>query len=297
MYLSFSGFNKYESCPSAYWHQYVGKTVLPTPDNRVNSLYGSTVGALFELFYTDQMWKSKTAGITLRDKAPAVLDRIIRKECSRNGRVSFDDPESNYASYEVLLEDIITTIPRGIRIIKHHRLLGWDVAAEVVLDHQIGNHLVGGRADFVIHLEKGLSIIDGKGSKHRERYVKNTQLLWYAMLLREIRGHLPDLLGFLYWRCDPETALDWLDFSTSQVDSLRDSVLDTATRIEADKKVLDIIDNQEERNQQRDVLFYPSTGSGCKLCAYSSVCSSGNNYLKAVENLPTFAVAEREFGL
>ena len=286
MYLSCSGFRCYEHCPFQYWHRYINKTVLAVPDNRLNTIFGSTVGVLFERFYVERMWqRPKTVAQELRDLVEVTVERVIAKECRKGGRVDFTEPGSMYSSREDLVRDVQEVVGRGLLSIKHHRLLGSSVGAEVVLDHRKGGHLLGGRADFIMDLKQGGStlsaIIDGKGTKYRERYTKDLQLLWYAMLYREAHGRCPGRLGYLYWRCAPDKALDWIPFTESQVDNLLEAVLSKAGRIEADKCSLDSLPGQHERTAARHQLFFPTPGAECTFCAYRSVCEVGTKYVAA----------------
>ncbi len=295
MYLSYSGFDTHEKCPSMYCHRYVDKTRLPVPENKVRSLYGSTVGVLFELFYSRRLWSSpKTVIHRLIEMAPSILDEVISKEEDKGGRVDFS--EGDYKSKEALLEDVLAAIPRGIHTIRHHRLLSDDAAAEVPLNRRVGRHMLGGRADFIMSLavpEKTKVIIDGKGSRYRDKYCQELQLMWYSMLYREGQGHLPDKVGFLYWRCEAETALDWVTFTDSQVDNLRDSVLQATDQLERKVHTLAVVSDPREKVKERDRLFFPTPGNKCTLCSYRSVCDVGQRYLKAAtEAVPVFMEEE-----
>lgn len=279
MYISFSGFSTHEGCGLEYWHGYVNKTKPLDPDNKANSLYGSVVGALFQEFYDQKLWSNpKTVKSVLVERAASVLDRIIYKETKKGNVVDFSKKPSTYQSKEDLLEAIVEAIPTGLRIIKTHRLLSHDVGTEVVLDQTLRGHKVAGRADFVLTLEQNkTTILDGKGSLYRDRYSKPLQLYWYAMLFREIRGVLPDQIGFLYWRFEPDKALDWIELSESRVDTLRQDVLDTADRIDLNQRRLDVLSG-DEKISLRDELFFATPGKNCKFCRYLSICDTGTNY-------------------
>ena len=194
MYLSYSGHKTYKECPRQYWHKYIDKTTLPVPDNRVNTLYGSVVGILFELFYAEKIWTRSGVISILESKVDAVLGDTIAK-CLRDGAIDWSDPKANYKSLDALRKDVLSSIPRGVEIIRHHRLLGLDAAAEVKLDRTIEGHVIGGRADFIMRRVRphdDLVILDGKGSRHRDKYVDPQQLWWYAMLYRDQHGIMPD---------------------------------------------------------------------------------------------------------
>lgn len=279
MYLSYSGYKAYTSCPRMYWNQYINKTRLDEPDNRVNSLFGTIVGSLFEAFYRDRIWRLSGTAQKLLDQVPTHYQRAIQKE-SRDGAIRWkaEDKKANYASPEALLQDVQEAVPRGLAIIRHHRLLGpTQSEAEVRLDHRVGTYTIGGRADFLIRRiapYHDLVLLDGKGSKWRDKYVDPRQLRWYAMLHRLKYGFAPDKLGFVFWRFEPEQALDWLPFTEAELTELQQGVLETMQRIEQDagQALLD--------------LFPVSPGDRCKLCAYLPVCAEGQHFSSVQVPIP-----------
>ena len=277
MYLSYSGHKSYKDCARQYWHRYVGKTKLETLDNKVNSLYGSTVGTLFEYFYNDRIWLRSGVQEILEGMVDRTLDDIITRE-QRQGVIDWTDPRANYKSRDSLRREIMKAIPRGIGIIRHHRLLGQPADAEVKLDSVIKGHMIGGRADFILRRVKphgDLVILDGKGSRHREKYVDPHQLWWYAMLHREKFKTLPDRLGFVFWRQEPAESLDWVDFSHKSLDDLLSGVLEAVQHIEQGAASL---------NGGKDPALLAQTfpvrpGDKCRLCTYRPVCPEGESFI------------------
>lgn len=291
MYLSYSGYKKYEGCPRSYWHGYIDKTPLAKPENRVNSIYGSTVGLLFEAFYAAHIWTKPGVEARLVAMAEETLDQTIERE-SKSGVIDFTDKAANYKSREALLKDVLETIPRGIAIIRHHRLLGTDAAAEVKLDSDIGGHRIGGRADFVMTRIKPNNdriILDGKGSRHRDKYVDPWQLKWYAMLWRERRSSIPDALGFVFWRYEPNLAVDWVPYTEADLDELRETVVSAAGRIEDAKTQLEAL-SAAERLPVLQETFPTKPSRDCKLCSYLSLCTEGRAYQQAA--LPAAFLAD-----
>jgi len=290
MYLSYSGFKSYDSCPKAYWYRYVGKTPLSEPENKVNSIYGSTVGRLFELFYANQIWKQSNTIETLLGMVEPELDDTIQKE-RRNGVIDYTDKRSNYASRDALVADIRAAIPRGIAIIRHHRLIGADAAAEVKYDTMIEGHTIGGRADFVLRRvapHRDRVLLDGKGSRHREKYVDDRQLVWYAMLHRIRHGSPPDRLGFVFWRYEPEESLDWINFTAADLDGLLAHVLSTVRKIDGGINTL-ISGSKEVQKQVMGDVFQAQPGQGkCKLCSYLAICPEGQSFT-AKHQIPVYA--------
>lgn len=277
MYLSYSGFKKHHECNLAYYHQYIAKTRPPEPDNRVNMLYGSVVGTLFEEFYNGQMWKDPHPVDALLRIAPAVLQATVAKE-SKAGVFDYKrnyKKKGDYTSHEDILKDVEASIPRGLDIIRQHWLLGVGAAAEVKLDAGVRGHTLGGRADFIMRRVAPYSdviILDGKGSKYRDQYVDVRQLHWYAMLHREKRGFLPEQVGFVFWRFEPNEAIDWHPVPKDAVDELMNTVLETASKIEeVSKKRLPVTE------------AFPSNPSAgrCRLCSYSFTCPAGQAVLSS----------------
>lgn len=310
MYVSYSGYKLYRNCPQAYWHSYINNTVIPgDAENRVNSLYGSVVGVLFERFYNDRLWKkSGQAEKALMDLVDVELDTVIKDETTPTkfrpaGVVTWQglkgdglDPKANYTSREELVADIRDAIPRGIRSIKHDRLLGKYAEAEVKLNTTIqgGKHILGGRADMIIHRarpHRDKVIVDGKGSKWRERYVDPTQLKWYAALYAfHNDGDLPDKLAFLYWRFSPPESMDWVDFHEADIQELLDDVTKAIEEIERGSQGLSEVSVEtmkEEGPPARVRRAFPSKGARaaedgpCRFCTFIKLCPEGAQAIAA----------------
>ena len=276
MYISYSGYKSYDSCPKQYWFRYIGKPVVDVPDNRVNSLFGTIIGQLFEWFYNEKLWTETNVEQKLRDRLFSSFDNILVRE-TRQGVIKWkpEDKKANYASPEALKEDVIQAIPRGLRIIKHHRLLGPMATAEVKLDQTVGPHVIGGRADFILRRMKpheDLLILDGKGSKWRDKYVDGRQLRWYSMLHRLKFQHAPDRVGFVYWRFEPDEALDWVECSAKDLDDLQAEVTSALDKL--DKDVADVAADPKHLPQ----AFPVQPGDSCHFCAFLTLCPEGQKF-------------------
>ena len=283
MYLSYSGHKSYASCPKQYWHRYIDNTPSPVAENGVNALYGSVVGILFEWFYARHLWMQKGVEEHLLSMVDETLEATMTKEGDRGRIFNFAEKASNYKTKEALLADIRETIPRGIQIIRQHRLLGPDAAAEVKLDSWIQGHRIGGRADFAMtrikpHQDK--IILDGKGSRHLTKYVDPWQLKWYAMLWREKFTTAPDKLGFLLWRAEPDDSIQWVPFTRNELDELRDSVVQTAQKIDEGKALLTSAPQMEA--PQVVLQHFPAAPSSeCRFCVHLTQCPPGQAYESA----------------
>lgn len=282
MYISYSGFKSYSSCPRQYWHTYVAETVPLEPDNTVNSLYGSVVGNLMEDFYTKRLWKEKNVQGVMEGRIEGTYQRVVSHELKR-GRIlkwkTKEDERPNYESMEELLADVRDTIARAIRIVKFYRLVGPQMEAESKLDSDVKGHRLGGRADFIIKRTSphhDLVILDGKGSKHRAKYIDPKQLRWYAMLYRLKHSVVPDKLGFIYWRFDPPASIDWVDFSEPDLDELYNDVLGSVAAIERG------IARKPGEDVARTQRAFPTRASkdNCKFCNFLTICPDGQEAMQ-----------------
>lgn len=277
MYLSYSGYKTYKRCPRQYWFSYVAKPKLDVLENRANTLYGHIVGRLFEQFYNEHIWKTKGVEQQLLDRIQAAYDKAVRKE-TKDGVIKWkgEDKKSNYESVEALFADVREAIPRGLSIIRHHRLLGQDATAEVRLDQQVQGHIIGGRCDILMrrigpHYDRIL--LDGKGSKWRDKFVEDRQLKWYAMLHRLTYQYMPDRLGFVYWRSEPEDSVGWVETSINELDELQGSVLETIREIENATKMV----NDDPASLPQAFPAHPS-GECARFCPYLALCPEGQKF-------------------
>jgi hypothetical protein len=271
LYLSYSGYKAYVQCPLSYWYKYVGKVAPPTPDNKVNSLYGSAVGTIFEILYRDKLWKQpKNVLDALLDLIEPTIDQIMVAE-SRKGVYGWDLEDSNYASKEDVAQDVREGVINGLDTIKRNRFVGPFMEAEMVLDVDREGYKIAGRADFVIQRVEpfnDLVILDGKGSKHRGKYVDGTQLRWYAMLYKMRFGKAPDALGFVYWRFKNDKALDWEPFDVHGLDQLHENVIKTMDTMAEGNRVLG---GDRPISGKGPYQTLPEKGL-CRLCSHRIIC-------------------------
>ncbi len=288
MYMSYSAFNFWDRCKLSYWHRYIAKTRPPEIDNRVNMLYGAIVGVAFEQFYNEKMWRLPNFLEELYGRLPRIGAKVIADETAdgKNGTIIWGekrpgDKKPTYKSLDEVLEDVRGAVQRGLKTIRYHRLVGPEAVAELKLDSKINGHHLAGRADFVIQRvppDNDKIILDGKGSKFRDDYVDKRQLRWYAMLYEHQRKFLPDKVGFLYWRSEPEAAIDWHQVTAAETATLRESVFETIEIIEAKRRQLPIA---PEPTRQQIVEHFPAQPSkDCKWCNFLSACDEGTRHVK-----------------
>jgi hypothetical protein len=127
-------------------------------------------------------------------------------------------------------------------------------------------------------------IVDGKGSKYRDDYVDKRQLRWYSMLYEARFGSLPDRVGFLYWRSEPEKSIDWFDVSKEDTRVLRETVIEVAETIESRNRSLPIVPSPTKAQVLEAYQARPSLD--CKFCDYLTACDAGTRYMENKKNIP-----------
>ena len=282
MYLSYSGFEKYQECPKAYWHSYIASTPLPKPENRINMLYGSIVGLLFEQFYNEQLWRKPGMPAEMAGRIPGAFKKVMEAEKEKGGVFDWTDKKAKYKNEKTLLSDVRDTIPRGLAAIKLHRMIGVKAEAEVKLDVDFdipggGRYRVGGRADFVIHRiapHNDFVILDGKGSAWRDSYAKPRQLRWYAVQHKRKYGTIPDKVGFLFWRSEPENSVDWHSVTEKDVTDLQEVIQEVVISIEESRRKLPVV-GQPSKELLHDAFPARASKQACSLCNYKTICPEG----------------------
>lgn len=307
-YLSYSGWKTFDTCPCQYWHKYINFTVI-APENGANSLYGSTIGTVFERFYKEKVWRHKNYVERLQGMAESVLNEVIREQVRKGRTMDFSDERSNYPEAKTgnvsddfrlgkqqIVKDVRAHIVNGVNTIREHKLVGPFMEAELKLDRNFGVHKMGGRADFTVTRVPPLNdrlILDGKGSRHREKYVdgqprkkgepvKGLQLKWYGVLHRDKYGAAPDRLGYIFWRFSGGEAVEWVPFTEQDLDLLKAEVLEAADRIARNNREIDSKFSPQAKLELREELFPTQVAFHCTLCAYSDVCDEGKKYVEGV---------------
>jgi hypothetical protein len=297
-YVSYSGYKLYIQCPFAYWNRYVNNTTLADAENGLGTLYGSTIGLIFEAFYRDRIWKRVDYLEALQGLVEPYLKKAIKDQEKQGRIIDWSDEEATktYKNQGELVADIRDSIPRGVQTIRQNKLMGPFMEAEMKLDCRFGGYTIGGRADFVVQRTQphgDLVILDGKGSKHRAKYVdghalkegaaiEGVQLKWYAFLYRERKKRTPDALGYIFWKFGGEQAMEWVPFKAMDLDDLKDEVLATLTRIDTSVSRLYSLSGKPQACEDlRQELFPAQPGDGCRLCSYVSVCEEGQKKTKS----------------
>lgn len=252
-WMSYSSYKKYKECPKKYWYAKVGQVEPAVQDSGHFAIVGSVVQQAYEDFYNQELWRrgSQASGI-LHDKVTEYFYQFLD-----NRYVDFGHVTCNFTMEEAL-QDCYDLIPVVLQGIKDHKLLGPYAQSEVKLrGHLAKNFFMFGRVDFLIRTAEGeVILLDGKASKHREKYVDEEQLQYYALAFHQVHGRLPDKVGFFYFRYadQGDKAIDWIDIDPDTLAQLKTKVMDTFIGI-----------------QRRAFKATPS-GSACKYCLWESMC-------------------------
>jgi len=164
---------------------------------------GTVIQAALERFYNDELWRLLPPE-QLRDRLLELAEESFKLEIARR----FVDWRLS-PSAEELRQIIKDGVLGYMRTLKAHMLLGPYARAEVELLGYVNKYTpVGGRADVIIRREDtGVTILDGKNSKRYKdgkggymTFTDPDQLRWYAMLFYLQHQHIPERLGFVYYR-------------------------------------------------------------------------------------------------
>ena len=256
LYLSYSGRKCYLTCPLKYYFRYIlQEYVMGDPRT---SMFGSAIGKIFEWFYSRQLWSQPDPVVSCLSLIEEAIQTTFLREKFDGGL----DP----AYCESLRQDTNKFIPEGVEVIRSQAFLTQGSRAEVNLQsdyHSVKHGLtlrIGGKADFIHYKAPGeVWIIDGKASKHREKYVDSEQLVWYAAQ-HYIKYHIaPTRIGFVFW-CFPEDPVKWVAYDNNSVRASIDQTFDVAKKIRLKK--------------------FDATPSGeCHRCEYREKCDSGKKHL------------------
>lgn len=292
--LYWSHLKAYEECPQQYlWYYGWGDIdfgrgpgrgkVRPVEDSKHHAVMGIVIQAVLEDFYNKELWlRPELRGDELRrhlirmtkDKLTTILPRFhIDWE-----KISFEEIE------DVCISGVVGYLPT----MKHHKLLGVYAKSEVKLFGNATNWLpVGGRADFVIRREdSGTTLLDGKNSGTKMKYVDPDQLRWYALCFSLGFHKLPQRLGFVWFRYpyDAETGeegIDWVDFTKRDLKDL----------VERAIKV--------RRGQEKESFDPKPVAKICRFCDFETVCEAriqnrAENVAKRKKKPPSLPIVDTD---
>jgi hypothetical protein len=262
--LYWSHLQAYEECPQKYLWQYgwgdldlgrgpgKGKP-KPLDKSMHHAVMGIVIQAVLEDFYNKELWKQQS-GLT-----KLLVDMTKEKLTSTLPRFYIDwDDAPSFQEMETVCTDGVLGY---LQTMKAHKLLGVYARSEVELYGFAANWLpVGGRADFVVRRDDvGITLLDGKNSGTKMKWVDPDQLRWYALCFSLAYRRMPDRLGFVWFRFpydegSGEQGVDWVDFTKRDLVALVDRA----------KKV--------RRGQEAEKFKATPSYKVCRFCDYESVC-------------------------
>lgn len=264
LYLSYSGKSCYTVCPKSYFFRYVERK--PVVRDARDVIFGSVIGKVFEWFYARSVWKKPDPAATLLSYCEDAMEEVFAKEKFDAGA----DP--SYLA--TLRNDLKTYVPAGVDTIREFRLLTPTSKAEEDLTQEYSRGGVtlklGGKADF-LHpaTPTDVTLIDGKGGKHRGMYTDPQQIIWYGTL-HYLKFHVaPTRIGFLYWRF-PTEPLQWVDYGDDDVRKCINGAFEVAAKI-------------------RLKAFEPRPSSACRRCDFRRHCPEGKEYVSEREVSSAYA--------
>jgi hypothetical protein len=288
--IFWSAFSAYESCPQKFLWKYgwgdidlgfgpgKGKPA-PTKRSQHNSIMGDVIQYAIERMYNDELYREPK---TLTDRLVALVD----SEWVRRTAKGYVDLREARMSEEEMLEICREGVKGYIKTMKANRFLGEFARAEVELFGMVNKWTsLGGRADMIIRrADTGVTILDGKNSKHKLKYTDPDQVRWYALLFRLSFRQMPDRIGFVPYRFpwghplrkedgtpvlgeggEPqiEQGVEWVPFSEDDLRGLAHRA-------------------SEARNGMRKKLFQAvPEPNKCRLCDWESVCPERQEQIQA----------------
>lgn len=254
-YISYSSRKTYKICPKQYDFKYILKPVVES-DPR-SSMFGISIGKILEWFYERRLWSLPNP----TEACIALVEDSINYACKDKKFEPLSDP----AFITTMRQDLYFFIPKSLEIIQKHGFLTVNSRAEVDLtttyEHPIhGSLKLGGRCDFLHGNDRTqITILDGKASRHREKFMDSDQLIWYA-LLHYLKYHVaPVKLGFIFFKF-PENPVQWIAYDESDMRKVVDDTFDVANKIQLK-------------------MFDPRPSDDCTLCDYKGLCEEGTKFL------------------
>ena len=253
MWLSWSAYKQKNTCGKQYRLDRVSDREPPVRDSRHNAAVGSVTQAVFEDFYNDEMWKDRKDLIPrLRDKAEDFYEDFLE-----DNYIDWNDFTCRFDSQYEPLKEIHEIIPKVVRGIGREKLVGPYAVSELEMKVPFGEDYLYGFMDFIIRQKDDtLILLDGKSSRHYDKYTDPEQLYFYALMFFLRYHKVPDKLGFFYFRFadDPDKAIQWFDVDKEKLRDMRTKIEATLTSI---------------HNREFDANPVPSH---CRWCQWEQVC-------------------------
>ena len=273
--LYWSTLSSYENCPQQFlWGKGWDGIDLgngpgkakdrPPQTSSHHALMGIVIQAVIEKMYNEEMYRDP-ANLT-QNLLISVEREWVRQE--RKPRNVIDYSEARM-SREEMLQVCRDGVTGYLKTMKAHKFLGPYARAEVDLVGSLDKYTkVGGRPDVIIRRDDtGVTILDGKNSKQKAKYLDPDQLRWYALLFKLHYKELPARLGFVMYRFPygmnsvdehgapvVESGVDWIPFTHDDLKGLAQRAVDA-------KKAM-----------WREKFDPRPSPEGCKFCDFEKVC-------------------------
>lgn len=263
----------YEKCPRKFlWYsgwedidlgQGPGKP-KPKPEDksRHHAVMGIAIQGVLEDFYNKELWKGQ------HENLEKMLVDMVRQRFSEELQRNYVDWKQA-PSWEELLTICEDGVKNYMKTMKAHKLLGPYAKSEVKLKGKLGDIKIAGKVDFLIQRsDTGVTILDGKNSKIKMKYVDPDQLRYYGLVFTRQYGQMPDRLGFVWYRYpydaeEGEEGVDWIEFTRRDLVSLGERAV--AAR----------------QGMLRGEFEARPKAKHCRWCDYESVCPERQANLEA----------------
>lgn len=229
---------------------------MTVPKSINHRAMGSAIDHAVTVFYNEELWK-QMKGQALSDRMADLALRQFEVE-TRTGFV-----DSSVSTGE--MRKVVEEGARGfLKTLVANKLLSQDARAQVKVRAEIDGIPFGGIIDILFSREDtGVTLLDGKNSTGREKYLDGNQLRWYAMIYQNLHGKIPERLGFVHFRFphDPvsgEPGLDFVTCSARDIAELQDKAREALIRMGKE-------------------IFDPTPSpDACRFCDYEKVCEARN---------------------
>jgi len=266
---------RYENCGQQFlWHHGWGgidlgngpgkRKTKPQQSSEHNAIAGTVVQHAIEMMYNNELYRDP---LNLPTQLEALVEREWVREEKRPRR--FVDYSDARESRSKMIADGRDAVRGYVQTMKAHRFLGPYARAEVRLLGQVNKWVtVGGIADVVVRrADTGVTIIDGKYTRHKMRFVDMDQLRWYALAFFLMYKQMPDRLAFVWYRfphgtetpdddgnLTKETGVEWVPFTREDLQGLAVRAVDARDGM------------REEKFEPNPVPTY------CNFCDFELVC-------------------------
>lgn len=274
--LYWSHLKMYEECPQQFlwrkgWDQidlgYGPGNPRPNPSQepKHHAVMGTAIQYAIERMYNDELYRDP---MNLRRVMLEIGEsEFCRQESKSRNRMDYDK------IHNLTRSEMLQTVREGISgyltTMKAHRFLGPYAKSEIDIRGWIDKwNPIAGRVDMLIRRDdSGITILDGKNTKHKMKYTDPDQLLWYALLFKLAYRKMPDRLGFVWFRFPhgmvsqddqgnevTESGVEWVEFKEEDLRLVAQRALDA------------------KKGMWKEKFAATPKPKICRFCDYESIC-------------------------